>query len=62
MVFAQDPAATRQGVLVQVAGRPHVTQHAQVGSQARRRGQSIWVVLAQDAAAALQGVLVQVAG
>ena len=62
VVFAQDPAAPVQGVLVQLARGLHLAQLAQVGGQGIRRAQGPGVVFAQDPAAPVQGVLVQVAG
>ena len=62
VVFAQNPAAAVQRVLVQVTGCPHLTKRAQIEGQARRRGQGIGVVLTQDPAAAVQRIPVQVTG
>ena len=51
-----------KGVLVQVPGRLHLPQRAQVVGEVGRRGQGVGVVLAEHPAAPGQGVLVQVPG
>ena len=55
VVLAQDPAASGQGVLVQVAGGLLLTQLLQVSGEVAGRDQGVGVVVAQDAAAVGSG-------
>ncbi len=58
MILTQDTPPTGEGVLIQLARRPQLTQLVQVTGEVVSGPQGIGVVLAQDPATPGEGVLV----
>lgn len=61
MVLAQHPTIADQGVLIQVAGSPHLTQLAQVDGEVGGGDKGVEVVISLQAPLPSQGFLVQIA-